>query len=267
MTFAELHTTALPLLLPNAWDVPSALALADAGYPAIGTTSFGVAMAAGRPDGARRSRDPNRELVAALRDLPAYLSVDVEDGYSDDPAEVAGYVADLAPLIAGINLEDSTAEALVDPERHADKIRAVKDRTPGVFVNARVDTYWLKQSATPEETLRRAARYVAAGADGVFVPGATDPDLLRTLAAAIPRPLNVLAVPGRPLSELGDLGVRRVSTGSLPYRAAMQAALDAVAAVRDGRTPPSAVAYDDLQAALTALDRACAAKAERSSLS
>ena len=153
-------------------------------------------------------------------------------------------------MIAGINIEDSTAERLVDPQRLADKIRAIKAGAPHLFVNARIDTYWLKQSATPEETLRRAAVYADAGADGVFLPGVADPALMRTLAAGLPRPLNVLAVPGRSLRELADLGVRRVSTGSLPYRAAIQAALDAVAAVRDGRTPPPAATYDELQARL-----------------
>ena len=245
MTFAELHRREVPLLLPNAWDLPSALAMVDAGYPAIGTTSFGVASSAGYPDGARASRIPTRSLAAALRGLPAFVTVDVEDGYSDDPEEVAVYVGALP--VHGINIEDSTAENLIDPERHAAKVRAIKARTPDVFVNARVDTYWLGQRADVEETLRRARLYEAAGADGIFVPGAGEPELLRTLASSISVPLNVLAVPGWSLRELGELGVRRVSTGSLPYRAAMRAALDAAAAVRDGAEPPPAALYQDLQ--------------------
>ena len=118
------------------------------------------------------------------------------------------------------------------------KIAAIKAQSPGMFVNARVDTYWLGERAEVGETLARAARYVEAGADGVFVPGVTEPDVVRTLAAAIDRPLNVLPIPGHSPAALAELGVRRVSCGSLPYRAAMHAAVRAAIAVRDGLTFP-----------------------------
>ena len=185
-SFAELHHRDLPLLLPNAWDVPSALALVAAGFEAVGTTSLGVASSLGRPDGARATRDANTALARALSTLDCHISMDVEDGYADDPEEVAGYVAALP--VAGVNIEDSTAERLVPPAAYAAKVAAVKRRCPGIFVNARVDTYWLGQDATVESTVDRAARYVEAGADGVFVPGATAPDVLRELTAAIPVP-------------------------------------------------------------------------------
>jgi 2-methylisocitrate lyase-like PEP mutase family enzyme len=247
-SFAELHHRDLPLLLPNAWDVPSALAFVEAGFEAVGTTSFGVASSLGRPDGTRATRDANTALARALSTLDCHLSMDVEDGYSDDPEEVAGYVATLP--VAGVNIEDSTAERLLPPAAYAAKVAAVKRRCPGIFVNARVDTYWLKQDATVESTVDRATRYVAAGADGVFVPGLTDPDVLRELTAAIPVPVNVLAIPGRSLAELAGLGIRRVSTGSLPYRVAMHSATEAALAVRDGRAVPAAVPYAQLQARL-----------------
>jgi len=248
-TFADLHAGPLPLLLPNAWDVPSALAFLAEGYPAIGTTSFGVASSLGRPDGGRATREANLRLAEQLRPLPVFVSIDIEDGCSDDPDEVAAYVARLG--VDGVNLEDSTAERLVDPAAFAAKVAAVKARSPGVFVNARIDTYWLHQDETVEATLARAAAYTAAGADGVFVPGAGDPEVLRAITGALDVPVNVLALPGRTLGELGELGVRRVSTGSLPYRAAVTAATRAAAAVRDGVEPPSAAAYDELQARLT----------------
>jgi 2-methylisocitrate lyase-like PEP mutase family enzyme len=247
-TFAEMHHRDLPLLLPNAWDVPSALALVSAGFEAVGTTSFGVASSLGRPDGARATRDANTALARALSTLDCHISMDVEDGYADDPEEVAGYVAALP--VAGVNIEDSTAERLVPPAAYAAKVAAVKRRCPGIFVNARVDTYWLGQDATVESTVDRAARYVEAGADGVFVPGATAPDVLRELTAAIPAPVNVLAMPGRSLAELAELGIRRVSTGSLPYRAAMHAATEVALAVRDARAVPDAIPYAELQGRL-----------------
>ncbi|MFD4700378.1 isocitrate lyase/PEP mutase family protein [Streptomyces niveus] len=247
--FRALHHRPNPLVLPNAWDVPSALAFVDAGFEAVGTTSFGVASGLGRPDGGRATRDANLALARALAPLPVQVSVDIEDGYSDDPDEVAAYVSALV-AVAGVNIEDSTAETLIDPAAHAAKVAAVKGRCPEVFVNARVDTYWLDQDATLAATLERAARYVEAGADGVFVPGATDPALLRELAAAIPVPLNVLAIPALSPAELGELGVRRVSTGSLPYRAALHAAVAVAQAVRGTGAVPAATPYPELQARL-----------------
>jgi 2-methylisocitrate lyase-like PEP mutase family enzyme len=248
MSFRDLHHGPTPLLLPNAWDVASAVAFADAGFPAVGTTSFGVGAAAGHADGARASRDATTALVHALTALPAYVSADIEDGYADDPDEVAAYVAGLGA--AGVNIEDSTGEALIDPAAHAAKIAAIKRRSPDVFVNARVDNYWLRQDATVAAVLRRAQAYTAAGADGVFVPGATEPDELRAFASAIPVPVNVLVVPGRTLTELAGLGIRRISTGSLPYRAALDAAVAVATAVRDGGQPVAATPYPQAQRSL-----------------
>lgn len=254
MSFRDLHYADEPLLLPNAWDVSSALAFYDAGYHAIGTTSFGLAATAGHPDGGRASRQLTSDLVGKLRNLPVYLSADIEDGYDDDPDVVAGYVSQLG--VAGINIEDSSSEQLVDPPVLADKVAAIKERSPLVFVNARIDTYWLDQDATVTATLERAAAYVAAGADGIFIPGASQPADLRQLTENIPVPVNVLAIPQLSLAQLADLGVRRVSTGSLPYRAAIAAAVQVAAAVRDGASPPAAEAYPAMQARLVEFDQA-----------
>lgn len=244
-TFRELHYRDAPLLLPNAWDVASALAFVVAGFPAIGTTSFGVAAAGGHPDAGRSTREANLQLARALSALPVHVSVDIEDGYDDDADRVAEFVADLG--VAGINIEDSTSEQLITAEAQATKIAAIKDGVPEVFVNARVDTYWLGQDATVAATLDRARAYVEAGADGIFVPGATDPDDLRHLTEHIEVPVNVLVVPGMSLDDLRALGVRRVSTGSLPYRAAIAAAVDVATAVRDGGPIPAATPYHDMQ--------------------
>jgi 2-methylisocitrate lyase-like PEP mutase family enzyme len=248
MSFHDLHHGELPLLLPNAWDVPSALAFAEAGFAAIGTTSFGVASAAGRPDGGRSTREANLALARDLSGLPVHLSVDIEDGYADGPEQVADYAAALG--VAGVNIEDSTGGRLIPPGAHAAKITAVKRRCPDLFVNARVDNFWIGQDATVGAVLGRAAQYVAAGADGVFVPGAVKPDMLRELAGEIPVPLNVLVIPGLSLRDLAELGVRRVSTGSLPYRAALLTATEVATAVRDGLPVPAAAPYPELQARL-----------------
>jgi 2-methylisocitrate lyase-like PEP mutase family enzyme len=252
-TFGELHYQDSPLVLPNAWDVPSALAFLDAGFAAIGTTSFGVALTEGHADGARSTKDANVRLAAQLAVLDCHVSMDIEDGYADDAEAVADYVAQLP--VAGINIEDSTAQTLIAAETHAAKVRAIKHRSPDVFVNARVDTYWLGQDAMIEATLDRARQYVDAGADGIFVPGVSDAEVIRELAANIARPLNVLAIPGASPAELAGLRVRRVSTGSLPYRAAMHAATQAAVAVREGQAVPPSVRYADLQASMVSYAR------------
>lgn len=255
-TFRELHyvhsnQAESPLVLPNAWDVGSALAFVDAGYAAIGTTSFGVAASAGQPDGHGSTKAATTALAARLCMLPVFISTDIEDGYSDVPAEVAAFVADLAALgVAGVNLEDSSAGHLVDPAIAAAKIAAVKQRSPGVFVNARVDNFWFGEQATVDAVVLRARSYAAAGADGIFVPGVSDREDIRSIAAAIDLPLNVLAHPSLTVPELGELGVRRVSSGSLPYRAAIDAAVAAADALRDGRQTPKATSYWDVQSRL-----------------
>ncbi|WP_348786522.1 isocitrate lyase/phosphoenolpyruvate mutase family protein [Leifsonia sp. NPDC080035] len=245
MSFRDLHFQPEPLLLPNAWDAGSAIAFAAAGFRAIGTTSFGVNAATGRPDAGGASRDATVALLNRIRSLPVHLTADIEDGYSSDPAEVGAFVAGLG--VSGVNLEDSAEGRLVDPAVPAAKIRAIKAAAPDVFVNARVDSYWFHEDDTVEAVTDRALAYADAGADGVFVPGAADPATLEGLAAAIPLPLNVLVVPGLSLAQLGDLGIRRVSTGSLPYRVAIDAAVDAAVAVREGRPVPAATSYADMQ--------------------
>ncbi|MEU1181027.1 isocitrate lyase/phosphoenolpyruvate mutase family protein [Streptomyces sp. NPDC005820] len=237
--FAALHHAGPPLLLPNAWDHASALALAGLGFPAIGTTSLAVAAAAGLPDGESATRDETLRLALVLGSQPFLLSVDAEDGFSEDPDEVGEFARRLAAVGAvGVNLEDALGPA----DRHAAKISAVKRAAPGLFVNARTDTYWLGRKADEgerwRETLTRLDVYQQAGADGVFVPGLTDPARIADLAARLDAPLNVLFSPAGPtVPRLAGLGVRRVSLGSLLYRRALGAALEAVTEIRAGRAP------------------------------
>ena len=253
MSFHDLHHQGVPFVLPNAWDVASALAYLADGFTAVGTTSFGVSSSGGHPDGARATRDANIALAAALAPLQCYVSIDVEDGYSDDPEAVADYVAQLP--VAGINIEDSTDERLVDPALAAAKVAAIKQRNPELFINARVDTYWLHQEANTATTIERALRYVDAGADGIFVPLANDRGELAEIIRNIPRPVNTLPVRGLTLTELGELGVARVSTGSVAYGAGLYAAAQAARAVRDGQPLPRATPYADLQSRLVEYEK------------
>ena len=255
-TFRELHYSDVPLLLPNAWDAGSALAFAAAGYPAIGTTSFGVAASVGLPDGGRASKAATVALAAQMCRLPVHVTTDIEDGYSDDPVEVADLVAELASLgVAGVNLEDSKDGHLVDPTVLSGKIAAVKRRSPDVFVNARVDNLWFAEQATVDAVLLRAHVYAAAGADGIFVPGLAASEDIRSVTAGIGLPVNVLVHPSLTVAELGELGIRRVSSGSLPYRAAVDAAVNTVNALRDGRQAPAATPYWEMQSRLVEFSR------------
>ena len=229
--FHALHHGDRPLLLPNAWDHASAAAFTARGHPAVGTTSLGVAAAAGLPDAAGVLRAENLRLARLLRPLPVLLTVDVEGGCSDDPAEVADLVAELADLgVVGVNIEDGhPAGGLAPPELTAAKVAAVRAAVPGLFVNARTDAWWLAVSDPLPEALRRVRAYSDAGADGIFVPGVPDAATVAAVVDAVDVPVNVLHRPGGPsLAELRDLGVARVSTGSLLYRAALGAALAAL---------------------------------------
>ncbi|MFI9804465.1 isocitrate lyase/phosphoenolpyruvate mutase family protein [Streptomyces sp. NPDC052301] len=233
--FAGLHhRPGEPLLLPNAWDHASAAVLAARGFPAIGTTSLAVAAAVGLPDGEAATREHTLDLAMTLGPEPYLLSVDAEAGFSDDPDDVAELARQLwAVGAAGINLEDGLGPS----DRHAAKIFAVKAAVPGLFVNARTDTHW-SGDGDERETLRRLDAYQQAGADGVFVPGLSDPDRIATLVRHLGAPLNILYSPAGPtVRHLADLGVRRVSFGSLLYRRALGAALDAVADIAGGRAP------------------------------
>ncbi|MFE7388006.1 isocitrate lyase/phosphoenolpyruvate mutase family protein [Streptomyces sp. NPDC057582] len=237
--FTALHRTpeAAPLLLPNAWDHASATALAEQGFPAIGTTSLAVAAAAGLPDGTGATRADTLLLARRLGAGPYFLSVDAEGGFSDDPSEVAELARDLADAGAvGINLEDGRADGTLTPvDLHAVKIAAVKAAVPHLFVNARTDTHWLGAERTAG-TMHRLDTYQQAGADGVFVPGLTGAAAITALVKDLDAPLNILYSPSGPtVAQLGDLGVSRVSLGSLLYRAALGAALGAAAEIRAGR--------------------------------
>lgn len=231
--FRALHRPGDPLLLPNAWDYGSAAVLAGEGFAAIGTTSLGVSAVHGKPDAAGATEAETVALAGAITGLRVMVSVDVEGGFSDDPAEVSELVARLAALgVVGVNLEDGRADGSLRPIRlHQEIIEAAKGH--GVFVNARTDTCWLK-TGDPIERVRAYGH-----ADGIFVPGLSDLGAVAELVEATPLPVNVLYQPGGPsLAALALAGVARVSTGSLLYRASLRGALSALASVRRSEAPP-----------------------------
>lgn len=235
--FRALHHAAGPLLLPNAWDHASAAALADAGFAAIGTTSLGVAAAAGKPDAHGRTLGETLRLARSAARLPCPLSVDIEGGFGAGPDEVAAVAEELADLgVAGINLEDGRPDGtLAGLSAQTDLITAIKSRVPDLFVNARTDAFWLEVPDALPVALARSSAFVAAGADGVFVPGVAADDDVAALVAGCAAPLNVLFLPGRhTVAGLAALGVRRISLGSLLFRAALAATVRTARAAAAG---------------------------------
>ncbi|MEU2564618.1 isocitrate lyase/phosphoenolpyruvate mutase family protein [Streptomyces longispororuber] len=256
--FRALHRSGSPLLLPNAWDHASAAALARAGFPAIGTTSLGVAAAAGKADATGSTREETLRLARGIARLPALITVDVEGGFSDRPGDVVDLARDLAAAgVVGVNLEDGRPDGtLAAVEAQCALIRAVKAAVPELFLNARTDAYWLDAGGAPEAA-RRVTAYQEAGADGVFVPGVRDEAVIAELVASLDVPLNVLYAPGGPAPErLAALGVRRVSTGSLLFRAAVQQAVDVARGfLRGAAGPGDVLSYADAQDLAAAYER------------
>jgi 2-methylisocitrate lyase-like PEP mutase family enzyme len=240
--FRKLHEGPEVLVLPNAWDAASAAVMADAGAKAVATSSAAVAWAHGYPDGdalpIAAVCATVAEVAKAAGDLP--VTADIEGGYTDDLAALSENIARVIEAGAvGINLEDGGR----DPDLHARKVaaaRAAADKAGvALFVNARTDVY-LRGLAEGEaafaESVRRAGLYRQAGADGIFVPGPADAELIGRLAAAIALPLNVMGWIGVPAADrLRTLGVRRLSSATNPFRVAYAAMARAVEAyLRDG---------------------------------
>ncbi|MER6123374.1 isocitrate lyase/phosphoenolpyruvate mutase family protein [Streptomyces sp. NPDC001795] len=223
LAFRALHTPGRPLVLPNAWDTASARLVEEAGAAAVATTSAGLAWELGAADGDRLSRDDALAAVARIAEAVAVpVSADIECGYAQDAAGVGDTIrAVLAAGAVGVNIEDGMyggGAPLRPIAEQAARIAAAREAADAagvpLFVNARVDTY-LRGAGDLEDTLERAVGFLAAGADGVFVPGAVDPVTVKALVDGVDGPLNVLVGPGAPtVGELAALGVARVSTGS-----------------------------------------------------
>lgn len=220
LRFHALHSTGRPLLLPNAWDTASARIIEDAGATAIATTSAGVAWDLDAADGDRLTGTEALAQVARIASAVAVpVSADIEGGYAPDADGVAATVrAVLDAGAVGVNIEDGPRPA----DEHVRRIAAARAAADAadvpLFVNARIDVYLAGVGAEADrldETLRRAAACVAAGADGIFVPGVVEPAIVEALAKGIDAPLNVMAGPGAPdATDLGRLGAARVSVGS-----------------------------------------------------
>lgn len=232
IAFQDLHLSGRVLVLPNAWDVASARIVEDAGAAAVATTSAAVSWSLGAADGDRLDRDAALGLVARIvAAVDAPVTADIETGYASQPDGVAETIEGVLEAGAvGVNLEDGLPGGHTPRpvEEQADRIAAARRAADAadvpLFINARIDTY-LRAVGDAEtrfqDTLDRAARYVEAGADGIFVPGPTDRATVSALAEAMTVPLNVMIGPGAPaIGELAETGVARISVGPALAQAA-----------------------------------------------
>jgi|SRR5579859_5920277 len=230
----KLHGGPKILVLPNAWDVASARVLEELGYPAIATTSAGVAFALGYPDGQRISRDEMLEVVARIaRAVRVPVTADLESGYGITPKEIAENAkAFVAAGAVGLNFEDvtgDTEDTQVEIPVQAEKIRTLCEVSASLgvrlVVNARTDVYLMPigpEGTRFERTVERLRAYRAAGADCLFAPGVSDRGIMQRLVKEVAGPLNILLTPRCPaIPEMEKMGVARVSAGSAVMRATL----------------------------------------------
>ena len=235
LTLRQLHHGSKPLLLPNVWDVVSARIIEQAGFPTLATTSAGIALSLGHPDGEKILKEEMFARIARIaKAVKLPVTADVEAGYGNRPEDAAATANSVINAGAvGINLEDGTgdpANPLADLSLQLEKITAVREAAikTGVLlvVNARTDVYLRGVGSTDEQryglALQRVLAFRDAGADCVFVPGLRDPAVIQRLVSEVKCPVNILAQAGYPsISELEKLGVARVSLGSGPMRAGL----------------------------------------------
>jgi 2-methylisocitrate lyase-like PEP mutase family enzyme len=231
------HRGSAVLVLPNAWDVASARVLEEAGFPAIATTSAGIAFSLGYPDGQRISREEMMARIGRIaRAVKVPVTADVEWGYGSTAEEIARTTRELINSGAvGMNLEDTSGRAdqpLLELDRVLEKIKAVRGTAAAMrmplVLNARTDVYLLEGGGNRDEdyaeAIRRLVAFRDAGADCVFAPGLKDAETIARLVKDVACPLNILAVPDTPsIAELARLGVARVSVGSGFMRATLGA--------------------------------------------
>jgi len=232
--FLDLHHGDRVLILPNAWDVPSARVFEDAGFPAVGTSSAMIAVSMGYPDGEQIPKHEMFPVVRRIADaLAVPLSADIESGYGATLAELADTVRRVVDAGAiGVNLEDVAdfrTHSLYSVDRQVERIETVRAAATSLgvplVINARTDADRLakgNRTARLDEAIRRGQSYKAAGADCLYPIGLSDRASIRRFVRAVDHPVNVMARKATPsVAELRELGVRRLSLGPGPMYATM----------------------------------------------
>jgi 2-methylisocitrate lyase-like PEP mutase family enzyme len=224
--FRKLHESGC-FVIPNPWDIGTARYLRHLGFQALATTSAGFSFSAGLPDAdwavpLDLVLKHIAEIVSAT-DLP--VNADFESGYSHEPKGVAANVRLCVETgVAGLSIEDATGDRekpLYDLALAVERIRAARSAIGEALLTARAECFLVGHPEPLRESIRRLQAYAEAGADVLYAPGVRErADIQAIVAAVHPKPVNVLAAGGLTVSDLAELGVRRVSVGSSLARAA-----------------------------------------------
>src|SRR5215475_1768262 len=257
--FRALHERDGAFIIPNPWDVGTARLLQSLGFEALATTSAGFAFSIGKPDGAvdRETMLAHAADMAAATDLP--VSADLENGYGDDPADVAETVRlAVSAGLAGCSVEDVAARGQQAPYEislAAERVRAAAEVAHSLgspfLLTARAENYVIGHPDL-RDTIARLQAFQAAGADVLFAPGLKSKDDIISVVRSVDRPVNVvMGLQGVQLSlaELLEIGVKRVSVGSALSRAALGAFLRAAREMQMNGTftfAENAVKYADM---------------------
>ena len=226
-TFRALHEKTF--VMPNPWDRGSARILASLGFQALATTSAGFANALGRPDGGVTRDEAIGHAAEIVGATPLPVSADLENGFGDAPEEAAATIrAALDAGLAGGSIEDWSGTALYDPAQGADRIRAAVEANQAndapLVLTARAENH-IRGNPDLADTIARLQAYQEAGADVLYAPGLATLDDIKSVVAAVDRPINCLILPGGPTAtEMMEAGAARISTGSA-LAAATQAVL------------------------------------------
>jgi 2-methylisocitrate lyase-like PEP mutase family enzyme len=233
--FRQLHQSGC-FVIPNPWDVGSARVLAQLGFPALATTSSGFAWSLGKPDNRVSLEEALGHFRAIAHAVTVPVNADFEGGFATEPAAVgANVAAATATGIAGLSIEDSTGDAsnpLFEPTLAVERIRAARraidDSGTGVLLTGRSEGFIVGRPDLAE-TIRRLTAYAEAGAECVYAPGLrATADIAAVISAVAPTPVNVLVGSDfATVTELADMGVRRISVGGALARAAWNGFLQA----------------------------------------
>jgi 2-methylisocitrate lyase-like PEP mutase family enzyme len=243
-TFRKLHESGC-FVLPNPWDRGTARYLARIGFKALATTSAGYAFSRGLPDSV--SAMPVEQVLDHVRDIVETTSLpvnaDFQNGYADDPDSVARNVKlCIETGVAGLSIEDATGnpeKPLYDDARAVDRIKAARQAIDSsqmpVVLTARCEAWLVGHPSAQKVAIDRLVAFAEAGADCLYTPGVRDVnDIVQAVA---PKPVNVLVGrPGLTVSQLADLGVRRVSVGSALSRVAWGAFIRAADEIAEAGT-------------------------------
>ncbi len=246
IAFRALHQRDRAFIIPNPWDVGTARILARLGFEALATTSAGYAFSIGRRDntvGRDRMIAHVREMVEAT-DLP--VSADLENGFGDDPETAAETIRlGAAAGLAGGSIEDSSArrdDPIYELEHAAERVRAAAEiahALPFPFtLTARAENYLFGRRDL-NDTIKRLQTYQEAGADVLYAPGLASKEEIAAVVGSLDRPVNVLmglAGVRLSLAELSEIGVKRISVGSVLSRVALNAFIRAAEEMRDHGT-------------------------------